>query len=169
MLLQSPVSAHGTLTLEIGGIFRLDAHCAAAAAVLSCEVVGDRWIQPHLAVRTWFVADRWTAWATQPRRFTPLWPASWVPSVDRSRSSKSAEVRRISDIYDERLGWVDADEALTVDGAVASGDVSGAWIAWSTAAERALADAFCLAGGPVPERGFCLGRVLARLVFQGLC
>ena len=25
VLLQSPVSAHGTLTLEIGGIFRLDA------------------------------------------------------------------------------------------------------------------------------------------------
>ena len=32
-----------------------------AAAVLSCEVLDDRWIQPHLPVRTWFVADRWTA------------------------------------------------------------------------------------------------------------
>ena len=99
---------------------------------------------------------------TQPRRFTPLWLASWVPSVDKSRSSKSAEVRRIWEIYDERLGWVSADDAFSVDGALASGDVSGAWIAWSTAAERALADAFCLAGGPVPERGFCLGRGLAR-------
>ena len=125
---------------------------------MSCEVVGDRSIQPHLAVRTWFVADRWTACVTQPRRFTPLWPASWVPSVDRSRSSKSAEVRRIWDIYDERLGWVDADDALTVDSAVASGDVSGAWIAWSNAAEGALLSAFCLAGGPVPERGFLLGQ-----------
>ena len=139
-----------------------------AAAVLSCEVVGDRWIQPHLAVRTWF-ADRWTAaCVTQPRRFTPLWPASWVPSVDRSRNSKSAEVRRIWDVYDERLGWVDADDAFTVDSAVASGDVSGAWIAWSNAAERALVDAFCLAGGPVPERGFCLGRgALIRFVWAG--
>ena len=63
---------------------------------------------------------------TQPRRFTPLWPASWVPSVDRSRSSKSAEVRRIWDICGERLRWVGADDALIVDGAVASGDVSGA-------------------------------------------
>ena len=97
-----------------------------AAAVLSCEVVRDRWIQPHLAVRTCFVADRWTARVTQPRRFTPLWPASWVPSVDRSRSSKSAEVRRIWDIYDERLRWVGADDASIVDGAVASGGVSGA-------------------------------------------
>ena len=105
-----------------------------AAAVLSCEVVGDRWVQPHLAVRTWFVADRWTARVTHPRRFTPLWPASWVPLVDRSRSSKSAEVRSIWEIYDERLGWVSADDAFYVDGAPASGDVSGAWIAWSTAA-----------------------------------
>ena len=39
-----------------------------------------------------------------------------------------AEVRRIWDIYDERLGWVDADDAFTVDSAVASGDVSGAWL-----------------------------------------
>ena len=69
-----------------------------AAAVLSCAVLGDRWIQPHLAVRTWFVADRWTAFVTQPRGFTPLWPASWVSSVDRSRFSKSAEVHRIWDV-----------------------------------------------------------------------
>ena len=81
------------------------------------------------------------ACVTQPRRFTPLWPVSWVPSVDKSRSSKYA---------------------FSVAGALASGDFSGAWIAWSAAAERALADAFCLAGGPVPERGFCLGRGLAR-------
>ena len=49
-----------------------------AAAVLSCNVLNERWVQPHLAVRTWFVADRWTALVTQVRRFTPLWPASWV-------------------------------------------------------------------------------------------
>ena len=34
--------------------------------------------------------------------------------------------------------------------------------AWSTAAERALIDAFCLAGGPIPERVFCLGRGIVR-------
>ena len=54
----------------------------------------------------------------------------------------------------ERLGWVDADDAFTVDSAIAFGDVSGAWLAWSNAAEGALVNAFCLAGGPVPERGF---------------
>ena len=113
-----------------------------AAAVLSCEVLGNRWIQPHLAVRTWFVADRWTALITQPRRFTPLWPASWVSSVDGSRFSKSAEVRRIRDVYDERLGWVDAGDALSVDRAIASGDVSGAWLAWSNAAEGGVVECF---------------------------
>ena len=56
---------------------------------------------------------------------------------------------------------VDADDALSVDNAIASGDVSSAWLAWSGSVERALLSAFCLAGGPVPERGFCLGRGLA--------
>ena len=69
-----------------------------AAAVLSCGVMGDRWVQPHLAVRTWFAAERWTDQVTQPCRFTPLWLALWVHSVDKSRSSKSAEVRKIWEI-----------------------------------------------------------------------
>ena len=128
-----------------------------AAAVLSCEVVSDRWVQPQLAVRTWFAAERWSAQVTQPRRFTPLWPASWVPSVDKSRGSNSAEVRRIWEIYDDRLGWICADDACCIDEALASGDVSGAWVAWSSAAEKALVDAFCFADGPIPERGFLLG------------
>ena len=101
VILQSPVNAHGTLILEKGGI---------AAAVLSCSVLGDRWVQPHLAVRTWFAAERWTAEVTQPCRFTPVWPASWVSVVDKSRTSKSAEVRRIWDSYDERLGLVQAED-----------------------------------------------------------
>ena len=126
-----------------------------AAAVLSCEVVSDRWVQPHLAVRTWFAAERSSARVTQPRRFTPLWLAFWVPSVDRSRGSKSAQVWRIWEIYDDRLGWIGADDACCIDDA--SEDVSGAWVAWSSAAERALVDAFCLADGPIPERGFLPG------------
>ena len=98
-----------------------------AAAILSCEVVSDRWVQPHLAVRTWFAAERWTAQVTQPRRFTTLRPAFWVLSVDKSRGSKSAEVRRIWEIYGERLGWISADDACCIDDALASEDVSGAW------------------------------------------
>ena len=76
--------------------------------------------------------------------------------------SKSAEVRRIWDVYDERLRWVDAGDALSVGSAIASGDVSRAWLVWSDAAEGALLSALCLAGGPVPDRGFCLGRGSAR-------
>ena len=33
---------------------------ALAAAVLSCKVQPDRWIAPHLAVRTLFDCCRWT-------------------------------------------------------------------------------------------------------------
>ena len=100
-----------------------------AAAVLCCGVMGDRWVQPHLAVRTWFAAERWTAQVTQLCWFTPLWPALWVSSVDKSKGSKSAEVRRIWEICDDRLGWISADDACCVDDALASGDVSGAWVA----------------------------------------
>ena len=33
----------------------------------------------------------------------PFWPASWLPAVDKSRSSKSVEVQRVWEVYDERL------------------------------------------------------------------
>ena len=34
---------------------------------------------------------------------------------------------------------------------------------WSSAAEKALADAFQFAGGPVPDRGLVLGRGIVRM------
>ena len=123
-----------------------------AAAVWSCCVLPDRWIQPHLAVRSWFTAERWTARVTQPARFTRLWPASWLSVVDKSRDSKS-EVRRVWEIFDERLQLMDAEDALRLAGALQDGDVSRAWLVWSHAAENALADAYCLAGGPELDRG----------------
>ena len=57
----------------------------AAAAVLSCKVQSDRWIAPHLAVRTLFDCCRWESWVTQPVQRTPLWPAYWLPAVDEGR------------------------------------------------------------------------------------
>ena len=138
-----------------------------AAAVLSCRVENDRWVQPHLAVRTRFSGVRWSAMVTQPCRFTPVWPASWVHAVDKSRSSRSAEVRRIWEIYDERLGVICADDVGGLRDALGFGDVSGAWVIWSSVAEVALVDAFCLAGGPVPDGGFRLGRGVAR--FNRVC
>ena len=53
--------------------------CTLAAAAVSSGVVGpDRWIVPHLAVRTHFECTRWTCRVTQPVQRTPLWPAVLV-------------------------------------------------------------------------------------------
>ena len=57
----------------------------AAAALLSCTVQADRWISPHLAVRALFEKRRWSCCVTKPVRFSPLWPASWLAAVDKSR------------------------------------------------------------------------------------
>ena len=57
----------------------------ATAALGSCWVDDSRWIQPHFAVVARFQGDRWSAKVTQPCRVTPLWPASWVSAVDKSR------------------------------------------------------------------------------------
>ena len=84
----------------------------ASAAVLSCTVQADRWTAPHLAVWTLFDYDRWSCRATQPVRFSPLWPASWLPAVDKSRGSKSVEVQRVWELYDDRLQFMSLHPAL---------------------------------------------------------
>ena len=73
----------------------------AAAAVTSGAVELDRWIVPHLTVRTHFECTRWTSRVTQPVQRTPLWPASWLPPLDKRRDSKSAEVQRVWEVYDD--------------------------------------------------------------------
>ena len=65
-------------------------------------------------------------------------------------------------MYDERLAVLPVSDALYLDDALRAGDVSRSWVLWSSAAENALVSAFCSAGGPVPERGFHLGRGVAR-------
>ena len=55
------------------------------------------------------------------------------------------------------------EDALGLDSALLCGDVSSAWMIWSSAAESALADAFRFAGGPVPTRGLVLGRGMVRI------
>ena len=57
----------------------------AAAAVSGCEVVQDRWVVPHFAFRTCFENSRWLAKVSLPVQRTPLWPASWLPVIDKSR------------------------------------------------------------------------------------
>ena len=131
---------------------------AAAAAILSCKVQPDRWIAPHLAVRALFDYGRWDAWVARPVRCTPLWPASWLPVVDKSRGSKSVEVQRVWEIYDDRLQYMSGRDASLLDESLGRDDVSLAWAVWSQAAESALADAFRFSGGPLPSRGLILGR-----------
>ena len=131
---------------------------AAAAALLSCKVQPDRWIAPNLAVRALFDYGRWESWVTQPVRCTPLWPASWLPVVDKTRGSESVEVRRVWEVYDERLQFLSRRDASLLDESLDRDDVSLAWAVWSRAAESALADAFQFSGGPLPCRGLILGR-----------
>ena len=56
----------------------------AAAAVSGCGVLTDRWVVPHFAVRTCFDYSRWLARASLPVQRSPLWPASWLPVLDKS-------------------------------------------------------------------------------------
>ena len=86
-----------------------------------------------------------------------------MPALDKTRGSKSVEVQRVWEIYDERLQFVSREDALGLDEALLCSDVSRAWMIWSSAAEKALADAFQFAGGPVPVRGLVLGRGMARI------
>ena len=128
------------------------------AAVSSCKVLDDRWIAPHLAVRTLFDCCRWTCSVTQVVQRTSLWPASWLPAVDKSRGSKSVEVRRVWEFYDERLQFMSRHDALLLDASLAAGDVSQAWAVWSGAVESSHVDAYRFSGGPLPSRGLVLGR-----------
>ena len=102
----------------------------AVAAVLSCKVQNDRWVAPHLAVRTLFDCCRWTCSVTRVVQRTPLWPASLLPAIDKSRGSKSVEVRRVWEIYDDRLQFMSRRDALLLDDSLAAGDVSRAWAVW---------------------------------------
>ena len=111
--------------------FMVGCPLAAAAAVLSCRVQPGRWIAPHLAVRDSFLT---VAGA-------PLWSASWLPAVDKSRGSKSVEVQSVWEVYDERLQFMSRQDALQLDESLDAGDVSRAWLVWSGAAETALSDA----------------------------
>ena len=139
-----------------------------AAAVSGCEVLVDRWVVPHFAVRTCFDYSRWLARVSLPVQRSPLWPASWLPVLDKSRGSKAAEVQRVWDIYDDRLQFMSRDDALNLDGSLTRGDVSSAWLIWSSSVEAALADAYRFAGGPVPDNGLVLGRGVFRSRFVRL-
>ena len=116
-----------------------------------------------------FDCCRWTCQITQPVQRTPLWPASWLPAVDKGRGSKSVEVQRVWEAYDDRLQKMSRQDAMRLDESLDADDVSRAWLVWSGAAEIALADAFRFSGGPVTTRCLVLGRrsALFRVVRLG--
>ena len=85
---------------------------------------------------------RWSCRVTQPVQRAPLWPASWLPAVDKSRGSKSVEVQRVWEVHDERLQFMLRRDAMQLDEALDADEVSRVWLVWSGAAETALADAY---------------------------
>ena len=98
---------------------------------------------------------------TQPVQRSSLWPASWLPAVDKCRGSKSVEFQEVWEVYDGRLHYISRQDAVRLDESLDAGDVSRAWLVWSGAAETALADAYRFCGGPIPSRGLVLGRCAA--------
>ena len=72
----------------------------------------------------------------------------------KSRGSKSVEVKRVWEVYDERLQFMSRRDVLQLDDSLDAGDVSRAWLVWSEAAETARVDAYHFSGGPLP--GKCL-------------
>ena len=103
-----------------------------------------------------------------PVRSSVLWPAAWVSCVDRSRGSKSVEVRRIWEVYDESLSFIPPAFWRGIRSSLLAGDVSYAWRIWSFFAEVSLVRAFVASGGLVSESGFRLGRGAARFRYVSI-
>ena len=126
---------------------------AAFAACSGCWVDESRWFRPHFSVRASLEVGRWSAHVTKARTFTPVWPALWLPALDKSKTSPNKEDQDVWKVYEERLKVVDLDTVHGLEASLAGGDVSTAWLVWSDSAEKALADAYCMAGGPMPLGG----------------
>ena len=73
---------------------------------------------------------------TKARTFTPIWPALWLPALDKSVTSPNKEVQLVWSVYEDRLKTVDLDSLRVVEAGLAAGDPSAAWAAWSYAAKE---------------------------------
>ena len=60
----------------------------------------------------------------QPVRFSPLWLASCLSAIDKSRGSESVEVQRVWEVYDDRLQFMSRQDAPLLDESLNAGDVS---------------------------------------------
>ncbi len=115
----------------------------ALAAASACYVSPDRWFTPHFSVCAEFSLSSWGA-----RTHSPLWPACWLQSPDRSRSCTSQEVRDIWDVYIREVGFVPLAVRERLFRLCSSTDVDSSWLLWSKEAEASLARAYLSAGGP---------------------
>ena len=79
-----------------------------------------------------------------------------MPAIDKSTGSKSVEVQRVWEVYDERLQFMSRQDALQLDESLDAGGVSRAWLV-------SLVDAYPFSGGPLPGRGVVLGKESASL------
>ena len=122
----------------------------ALAAVSACYVSPDRWFTPHFSVCAEFSLSSWDAIVDRARTHSPLWPACWLQSPDRSRSSTSPEVRDIWDVYIREVGFVPLAVREQLFRLCSSPDVDSSWLLWSKEAEASLARAYLSAGGPPP-------------------
>ena len=151
-------SALGVRLGVLGGI--LCGCPLAAAAFYSCQVEPERFFVSHFAVRAHFDCSRWTCRATQPVHRTPLGPAFCLPAVDRGRSSKSVEVLRVWEIYDDRLQFCFRSDALLLRNCLMRGDVTAAWFVWSAVTEGLLLMPFGSLEGRCQTRVWCWGGVV---------
>ena len=121
-----------------------------AASLVSCEVLFERWVQLHFAVRATLASDRWSATVNQSLKHTPVWLVCGLPCIDEGRESKSGEVARVWETCEDRLRFTSAMDVKVLQDALRCQDLCAAWEAWSSAADGAVIDAYCSAGGPVP-------------------
>ena len=99
---------------------------------------------------------------------TPFWPASWLPAVDLGPGSKSVEVLRVWEVYDERLQFMSLKNAQCLSESLNADDVSSAWLFWSRAAEAPLDDACRFCGGLSQAGALFLGVVVLCFELCGL-
>ena len=52
-----------------------------------------------------------------------MWLAAWLLAVDKSRGSKSVEVQRVWEMYDDRLQYVAQTDDSQLDGALQEGNI----------------------------------------------
>ena len=131
----------------------------AAAAVLSCKVLSDRWIAPIL------LSGRWTCRVTQPVQRTPPYLLLGCLLLTRVGGPSRLRFRGSGRFMMSVFSFLSRQDAIWLDESPDAGDVSRAWLVWSCAAETALVDAYRFSGGPIPGRGLVLGR---RSAFPGL-